>query len=190
MKIPDLDALVRGRTKFREFPPILLALDPGDTTGAAIFRDGVFDTAGHIAGGIPKVPRFIRRLQPSWIVCEDFLLYAHKARDQAWNEMRTPRIIGAIELVCWDLRIPLTFQTAQDGKSFPTDTKLRAWGLYDKGGRHARDAIRHGITFLLFGDPTKAHIKFPTGQGARTEGIQDSSEDGTEAEAEAPTSVT
>ena len=33
--------------------------------------------------------------------------------------------------------------------------KLKKWNMYRKGERHARDAIRHGAHFLLFGKNTE-----------------------------------
>jgi hypothetical protein len=39
---------------------------------------------------------------------------------------------------------------AHQAKGFVTDEKLKAWGFYQKGVRHARDSIRHACYFLLF----------------------------------------
>ena len=46
--------------------------------------------------------------------------------------------------------IPTHKQMASTAKTFATDKKLREWGFWERGMRHARDAIRHGCYFLLF----------------------------------------
>jgi hypothetical protein len=38
-------------------------------------------------------------------------------------------------------------------KGFATDDKLKAWGFWQPGQRHARDAIRHALNF--YATPTK-----------------------------------
>ena len=64
--------------------------------------------------------------------------------------MFTSRVIGAIELQCWFLDWPIWKQTAQNAKKFMTDERLKEWGMWEKGKRHARDAIRHGCFWLAF----------------------------------------
>jgi hypothetical protein len=39
---------------------------------------------------------------------------------------------------------------ASQAKAFVTDQKLKEWGFWKEGMRHSRDAIRHGLYFLLF----------------------------------------
>lgn len=41
-------------------------------------------------------------------------------------------------------------QMAAQAKGFVDDDKLKAWGFWIKGKKHARDAIRHGVYYLLF----------------------------------------
>lgn len=36
-------------------------------------------------------------------------------------------------------------------KTFCNDEKLKGWGFWKVGERHARDAIRHGAYFLIAG---------------------------------------
>jgi hypothetical protein len=42
------------------------------------------------------------------------------------------------------------YQMATTAKTFVTDEKLKQWGFWQEGMRHSRDAIRHGLYFLLF----------------------------------------
>ena len=43
----------------------------------------------------------------------------------------------------------LKFLFTIKAKGFVTDAKLKEWGLWQDGLRHSRDAIRHGIYFLV-----------------------------------------
>jgi len=58
-----------------------------------------------------------------------------------------------IKTLCLQQDIKWHTQNAQTGKGFCTDDKLRQWGLYIPGIRHAMDAVRHGAHFLIFGEP-------------------------------------
>lgn len=51
--------------------------------------------------------------------------------------------------------IPYYFQTAQMAKNFVTDDRLIEWQFYQRGQRHSRDSMRHGLFFLLFGPQGK-----------------------------------
>lgn len=84
------------------------------------------------------------------VVIEDYRVYSWKTKDHAWAGLHTSRLIGATELICYDAGLDLTKQTAQQAKGFCTDDKLQAWGLWQEGQRHARDAIRHALYYLLF----------------------------------------
>lgn len=144
----------------------VLALDPGETTGACLFEGSRLIDARQLStglmplaaqtvvdyfngGSIPLRPLLTGPID--MIVIEDYRVYSWKTDDHAWQGLHTPRLIGAIEYICHNRGTPLTKQSAQQGKGFCTDDKLQAWGLYQKGERHARDAIRHAIYYLLFG---------------------------------------
>jgi hypothetical protein len=45
------------------------------------------------------------------------------------------------------LKVPYFLQKAALAKSTVTDARLKQWGLWVVGQRHARDGIRHCITF-------------------------------------------
>jgi hypothetical protein len=94
------------------------------------------------------------------VVMEDYKVYSWKTKDHAFAGLHTPRLIGALELVCFDLGIPLYKQMAVQAKGFCTDDKLQAWGLWQEGMRHARDAIRHALYYLLF-THAKIHARVP-----------------------------
>jgi hypothetical protein len=150
---PPFD-FVRERSKdaVQPAPERLLALDPGETLGWSIAKQGNF----YIAGQIPKVhfyniTELLEKFQPTLVVMESYRLYPWKAQEQGFSDFFTPRLIGAIEDRCWQAGVPRAFQSASQGKSFVTDEKLRGWGYYIRGKPHANDATRHLCQYLLFG---------------------------------------
>jgi hypothetical protein len=81
------------------------------------------------------------------IVCEDFRIYPWKAKELAWDRVRTARAIGAITHMCRQFNIPLILQGAN------IKAAARAAGaeeLYWKPlheNRHQNDAIQHYAYF-------------------------------------------
>jgi len=133
----------------------VLALDPGETTGACLFVGPNLSEARQLATGLMPlaavaVSNYIQLLEPDVVVIEDYRVYSWKTKDHAWAGLHTPRLIGATEYICHQLLKPLVKQTAQQGKGFCTDDKLKAWGVYQVNQKHARDAIRHACYYLLF----------------------------------------
>lgn len=136
----------------------LIALDPGETTGVAIW--------------FPSEASFIlqqwntKDLMPSFnhlrevlhlnkikhIRFEDYKVYDHKARDHVNNSLHTAQWIGCIKL-CADLQqVPRSEKMAQAAKTFWTDDKLKIIDAYSPGMRHARDALRHLLLLMIFPD--------------------------------------
>lgn len=144
----------------KPFQGVLLAIDPGETTGWATFR--VADQKVYLIGFgqeetfpmdrcVHGLSRLLETFQPTTVVHELYAVYEWKTDSHAWSQVPTLRIIGSLETLCIQQSKPLYSQTAQLAKNFCTDDKLKAWKLYEKGLQHARDAIRHGTYFLLFG---------------------------------------
>lgn len=152
---------VRKQKKLPFWQGTLLAIDPGETTGFAVFsaKDpefkfaeyGQLDTKAFPAAAY-NLRDLIERIQPDRIICEDYRIYAFKSEEQKWSNVFTVRVIGALQaLACLRLNpIPVDFELAQQPKNFVTDDKLTAWGYYVKGMRHARDAMRHALYWLMF----------------------------------------
>jgi len=138
----------------------VLALDPGETTGIAYFEGPTLKIYQQIKEPTVELAAshlkdVIELYKPDIVVMEDYRVYSWKTKDHAWNSLHTSRLIGAVEYVCFERRVPLWKQMAQMPKGFCTDDKLRALGYY-VGGKHARDAVRHGLYYLLF-DSAKVH---------------------------------
>lgn len=145
------------------FDGVLLALDPGETTGVACFAsDSTTATLVHASQiktwplelGVENMTKLLKELEPKSLVFESYQVYEWKSKDHVWSQIPTVQVIGMIKTLCIQMGIPYHTQTAQVAKGFVTDDKLKAWGYWQDGLRHARDAIRHACYFLLFG-PSK-----------------------------------
>lgn len=154
MKFKKLLNVVRERRNdTRELPNVLLSLDPGETTGWALFKDLKLQECGEIPyeNSMLDVVALINHLNPDVVVMEDYKVYGWKSSQHSWSDLYTVRLIGAIELTCLQNDTVLYAQMAQGVKGFCSNKKLKQWGFYKKSARHARDAVRHGCYWLMFG---------------------------------------
>lgn len=133
-----------------------VALDPGGTTGYAVWDGDKFIEHGQIGPGEHHDSLF-RTLGVTYIafdgslsvVCESFEFRQNRQRDNI--ELMSREYIGVVKLFQQQHRIPLIMQTAALAKPFVTDEKLKVMGIWDqtKGEKHARDAYRHLIYYLV-----------------------------------------
>lgn len=137
--------------------PLLIALDPGETTGYAVYQNGKLIDAGqlptsYIIQGIQSLEPLLDKYldQKPYCVFENYRIYSWKTETHTWAELHTPQMLGVIETLCYVRGIKCSRQMAQQAKQFCTDDKLKMWGYYKPGLKHARDAIRHGCYYLLF----------------------------------------
>lgn len=157
----DFEELVRrtprrGDTTVTDTTTIL-CFDPGHTTGWAVFEgvkcfnSGEIDTR-EIDDSVDSISFLMGRYSPDIVVVEDYRVYKWRAKHHAGSNLLTARVIGRIEALATVEQVnTIIKQPAHIAKGFCTDTKLREWGMYVKGEKHARDAIRHGCYFILFG---------------------------------------
>jgi hypothetical protein len=138
----------------------VLCLDPGETTGWALWEAGLLADCGQWATPSPDVladaiaavyyngdgrgPGLAR------IVYEEYRIRGNKAKEHVGSEVVTIQHVGAIKVVASELAVPLWKQSAGMAKGFATDEKLRRWDLWQPNLRHANDAIRHGVYYHLF----------------------------------------
>jgi hypothetical protein len=154
----------------------VISLDPGGTTGWSVFSvepDSLVDNdisilksithwrSGQIVGPEWQQEDSILELLAAWpgaAVCtEQFIPRQANMGDEMYSPMRLN------VLVKWAMRRgfdgvdefgnpPRQTFTQQPSMAMgtATDERLKAWGLYvrEGGQEHARDATRHGITFL------------------------------------------
>lgn len=144
------------KKKQDSIPARTLCLDPGHTTGVAVFDKAKLTEALQVSTIEDKQILWyntfdlIKRTQPTLVVCEDYKVYHKKLEAHSFSPVLTLRLIGGIEFVCHQLNIPIKYQMAATAKGFCTDEKLKRWGFWQTGLRHSRDAIRHGCYSLLF----------------------------------------
>lgn len=152
-------------------PPLLLCIDPGETTGYAVFEKAKLASYGQIetitSDGEPRwtyLHKLFRDIKPSHVVCEDYRVYGHKLERHANSKVVTLRLIGGLDFMCWNderspnetlLSVPIHYQMAAQAKGFVTDQRLKDWGFWKEGMKHSRDAIRHGIYFLVITNKPK-----------------------------------
>ena len=160
MAIPSLQQIFEDPTRKLMFAGKLLALDPGETTGYAVFncsagKSPILEDCGHIdTSGIESAVKHLTMLlndvRPDRVVLEDYRVYAAKTEQHTYSNLMTPQMIGIILAFCEQRKIGTAKQMASLAKGFCTDDKLKFWKMYIRGKKHARDAIRHGIYYLLF----------------------------------------
>jgi hypothetical protein len=134
----------------------LLALDPGETTGWSIWADGKLKDQGQVKTWpmevcVPALQTVITLSSPSIVVYESYQVYEWKTEDHTWSQIPTVQVIGCLQTLLLMQKIPYHTQTAQVAKQFVSDERLEQWDFWFKGVRHARDSIRHGLYFQLFG---------------------------------------
>jgi len=150
---PFLEKISKSHKK--GIPKKLLSIDPGETTGWAIFIEGQLEDYGHIniiEDGFYSIRYLFKEDWYNYIVVEDYKVYPHRLKEHSLSALITPRVIGAVEYIANEKETKLSFQMAGTAKGFVTNDKLRQWGYWIKGQKHSRDAIRHGCYWLLFGE--------------------------------------
>jgi hypothetical protein len=140
-------------------PEYTLCLDPGHTTGYAVFNNRVLIDSGQIATKPDDYASWnsflIEYKKVSHIIIEDYKIYSNKTDIHANADLWVPNLIGAAGLFAVQNSIPVTKQMASLVKPFCTDDKLKIWYMFDRGKRHANDAIRHGVYWLIFNSMRK-----------------------------------
>lgn len=136
--------------------PVLVAVDPGLTTGVAMFRHGGLPnfehnfTSGQVEGRGEFMDTFDEMVEmgvPLAVVCESYTITGATA--QKSQQVDALYIIGALEYVCRKLGFPFELQSPAQAKSFATDEKLQAIGWYAPGNGHANDAARHALRAVV-----------------------------------------
>jgi hypothetical protein len=134
----------------------VMGLDPGETTGMTIMEGATILHAEQLrTKDLDTSTALLNQLVRQWhiydIACEDYRVYAWESDKHKWAALHTPKLIGVIGAVAWFNKAEVTCRMAITAKQFVTDDKLVAWGLWEKGQRHARDAIRHAVYHQIFG---------------------------------------
>lgn len=150
------------------YPGRLITFDPGETTGYSIWDNAKLTECGQLA--THTVQNSVEMLS-HWlddkfsilhdevdvdiytgraiakVVIEEYRVYSQKTDDHAQSTMHTSRLIGCLETLLTLRKMPYEMVGAGLAKRVATDEKLKDWGFWQRGERHARDAIRHGVYF-------------------------------------------
>lgn len=145
-----------------------ISFDPGGTTGWAVMAvhpdaieneeynitdNIVFWSAGEFVGSEDEMADQMADLAKAWdqakIICEDFVLRKFLSS----RELLAPvRVFSKFEHRMWMLPVqrPIIWQPSSLAMSTITDQRLKKMGLYTAlvGKEHARDAVRHNLTWL------------------------------------------
>ena len=99
------------------------------------------------------------------IVCEDFILYAHKATAQSWSSLDTARLVGVLEYMAHIEELPFSLQRAVEVMKRWADDQLIHAGYLKRVGKrranittdseqflveHEIDALRHAVHYATF----------------------------------------
>jgi len=120
---------------------IVLALDPGHTTGWAVLTEEKVVATGLFAG-YDGVPDLLVGYEPDMAVMEDFILYPWRSQALAWNQLRTVQYLGVMKYLLDEAEISYVLQKAVLVKKL----SKRLIGKYSS--QHERDAVTHGIVYL------------------------------------------
>lgn len=124
----------------------VVAFDPGVTTGYAGYYQGEV-THGQFAPH--ETWSVLRALMPQVIIIEKFVF-----RQQKTKVDYTPvEVIGRIRQWAEENNVPIaTEYTLSQVQHFFSDKRLRELGFWFVGEQHARDAARHLLYWMEFGD--------------------------------------
>lgn len=153
MLLPAYEKAFENRRGKNATPFRMVTFDPGETVGWSCFYGKELEACGQFnADHTNQLRAILKGYSPNIVVCENYRPYGHKIGANVNSELFTPRLIGRIEMMTEDAGIPLVKQMASQAKGFATDAKLTHWGFWQRGMKHSRDAIRHGLYFLFWGD--------------------------------------
>lgn len=105
--------------------------------------------------------KLIERYLPDVVVIESYRLFGHKSKQQIGSSLETPMLIGYMQMVCYELDIPVVLQDPST-KTRHTDEVLAKIGFLEKKGSkyyykgestnlHMRDSMRHNLYFYKYG---------------------------------------
>ena len=147
--------------------PVVVAIDPGKTTGWSVMMvhpEALTDPEVSILRnidpwihgeidctdenfGIDALDELIECWPGAAIVFESFSLRKFSSDEDLLSPVRINATLGYLR---WRCAVRVFYQSAEMAKRTATDKRLMLWGMYESEGglEHARDADRHGITFL------------------------------------------
>lgn len=126
-----------------------LAIDPGETNGAARFNsEGLARELTQFPYEliVPKLCKWIKEDEVTTIIVEKYFVFPHKAKDHIFSDLKTVKAIGKIEAIAEYFDVKMVLQEPNIKKSGYNfmGTKPKATAK-----RHQQDALAHGIYYLV-----------------------------------------
>jgi hypothetical protein len=97
----------------------------------------------------------IEKQFPDEVVIESYRLFGHKSKEQIGSSLETPQLIGYLEMVCYELNIPVFLQDPSTKQRHADDILVKTGVIERKGNKHyykgeltnlhQRDALRHDL---------------------------------------------
>jgi hypothetical protein len=125
----------------------VIGIDPGGTTGTALFMSANLKWFRNQLEGDHhrELWAILEKVKPHVIVCESWLNLGKEAANVV-----APQYVGIARLYAeLSPSTKWVTQTPSEGKGFWNDQKLKKVGLYMPGKRHANDATRHVLHYLV-----------------------------------------
>lgn len=142
--------------------PRIVAFDPGGTTGfcGATTMRNQFEYRMVEGQFTPtETYKYLDALQPQEIVMERFVFRRNKTK----VDYTPVEVIGRIRQWAEDRQVPIVQEyTLSVVKHYFTDKRLQQLGFWFEGKQHARDAARHFLYYVTFGEGKKYGLKFDT----------------------------
>lgn len=101
---------------------------------------------------------FIEETFPDLIIIESYKLFGHKSKQQIGSSLETPQLIGYLEMVAYEMGIPVVFQDPSTKQRHTDEILVKLNILEKRGGKfyfkgeltnlHKRDALRHYLYYL------------------------------------------
>jgi len=124
--------------------------DPGHTTGWALFENDNLISAGE-SEDWKDIRWQLENTTVGFVLFEEFKLYPWKAKHKSWDTFVEIEVIGVIKEYCWYNGIKIVSQIPAQKDFFDNKKLERIYGKFSSS-RHAKDAVRHGLVYLTFGE--------------------------------------
>jgi hypothetical protein len=143
----------------------IIALDPGGTTGWASYTDFTDERLAKFACGQIGPDEHHEELFSDVllagtgyeveIVCESF---EYRNANRPGLVLLSKEYIGVAKLSATMFSRPYTEQTASKAKGFVRDSHIKKLGLWSVGNKHAMDAMRHLIYYMINGPHRNSEV--------------------------------
>lgn len=132
----------------------VISVDPGETVGWALWVDGELLDQGEYEWEefLERLEELLQSGKVEVVVMEDYRLREKASKAMINSRFLTVQVIGVVKWLAKKHDVPVYLQLPALAKQFWDNDKLKKIGYYEKGIRHSRDAVRHGLYFFYNGE--------------------------------------